>query len=219
MGMGDGGWGTGMGETGATRGRPRSFDRDAALAAATRLFWERGHGATSIGELTEAMGIRPASLYAAFGDKRSLFEESVAAYGEDAGRVLHGQGAGGAHGLRRVRADPAGDRAELRGPLHPAGCLTIRAATNVTPQDAEVGAGLRGLRNANLVAWEGRLRAARQEGELPPEANPQVLAGYFAAVIQVMSQRSCDGADAADAAELAEIAELALAAWPGAREG
>lgn len=79
-----------------------------------------------------------------------------------------------------------------------------------------MGAGLRGLRNANLVAWEGRLRAARQEGELPPEANPQVLAGYFAAVIQGMSQRSCDGADAA---ELAEIAELALAAWPGAREG
>lgn len=70
-----------MGETGATRGRPRSFDRDAALAAATRLFWECGYGATSIGELTEAMGIRPASLYTAFGDKRSLFEESVAAYG------------------------------------------------------------------------------------------------------------------------------------------
>ncbi|MFI6861176.1 TetR/AcrR family transcriptional regulator [Streptomyces sp. NPDC050421] len=203
-----------MGETGATRGRPRSFDRDAALAAATRLFWERGYGATSIGELTEAMGIRPASLYAAFGDKRSLFEESVIAYGRTPagsfmGEALEEPTAYGA--FARILREAAQIYAD---PSHPAGCLTIRAATNVTPQDAEVGVRLRGLRNANLVAWEARLRAAQREGELPPEANPQVLAGYFAAVIQGMSQRSCDGADAA---ELAEIAELALAAWPGGR--
>lgn len=204
-----------MGETGATRGRPRSFDRDAALAAATRLFWERGYGATSIGELTEAMGIRPASLYAAFGDKRSLFEESVAAYGRTPAGTFMGNALGEeptAYGaFARILREAARIYAD---PSHPSGCLTIRAAVNVTPQDAEVGARLRGLRNANLVAWEARLRAAQRAGELPPEANPQALAGYFATVIQGMSQRSCDGADEA---ELAEIAELALAAWPGDR--
>ncbi|MFI7363222.1 TetR/AcrR family transcriptional regulator [Streptomyces sp. NPDC050149] len=207
----------GMGHTGATRGRPRSFDRDAALTAAVRLFWERGYGATSVGELTEAMGIRPASLYAAFGDKRSLFEESVLAYGRMPAGAFMGKALEEeptAYGVfARILREAARIYAD---PTHPAGCLTITAATNVAPQDAEVGAFLRELRNANLVAWESRLRTAQREGELPEDANPQVLAGYFAAVIQGMSQRSCDGADTA---ELAEVAELALAAWPRPGQG
>jgi AcrR family transcriptional regulator len=101
-------------------------------------------------------------------------------------------------------------------PSHPAGCLTISAATNVTVQDADIAAFLRDLRNANLAALRDRLSTARQQGELPADADPAALAGYFAVVIQGMSQRARDGADAA---ELAQIAELALAAWPGREPG
>lgn len=201
-----------MAGTGASRGRPRTFDREAVLVEATRLFWERGYEATSIGELTEAMGIRPGSLYAAFGDKRSLFKEVVQTYGRSPvgafmGVALEEEPTGYA-AFARILRDAA---AIYPDPSHPAGCLTISAATNVTVQDAEVGAFLRDLRNANLGFFENRLRTAQQEGELPSDANPRALAGYFAAVIQGMSQRAQDGADAA---ELAEVAELALAAWP-----
>ncbi|MFC8429519.1 TetR family transcriptional regulator C-terminal domain-containing protein [Streptomyces sp. NPDC057253] len=96
-------------------------------------------------------------------------------------------------------------------PSHPPGCLTISAATNVAVQDAEVAAFLRDLRNANLAAFETRLKTAQQQGELSAAANPGALAAYFAAVIQGMSQRSRDGATTT---ELTETAELALAAWP-----
>ncbi|MFC8536922.1 TetR/AcrR family transcriptional regulator [Streptomyces sp. NPDC057249] len=204
-----------MGETGAGRGRPRSFDRDAALAAAVRLFWERGYGATSIGELTEAMGIRPASLYAAFGDKRSLFEEAVAAYGRTPGgtfiRDALEQEPTAYRAFARILREAARIYADRS---HPAGCMVITAAVNVAPQDAEVGARLREMRNGNIEAWEARLRDARRTGELPERVDPRVLAGYFAAVVQGMSQRSRDGVGRD---ELAEIAELALAAWPGER--
>src|SRR4051794_38993981 len=62
------------------RGRPRSFDREAALDSAMLLFWEHGYEATSLSQLTAAMGISPPSLYAAFGDKQALFLETVDRY-------------------------------------------------------------------------------------------------------------------------------------------
>jgi len=197
--------------TGTRRGRPRGFDREAALAEARRLFWERGYEATSVGDLTAAMGIRPASLYAAFGDKLSLFKEVVRDYQRTPAGAFMGTA---------LREEPSAYRAFSRilheaariypDSAHPPGCLVISAATNV--KDAEAAAFLRELRAANIAAFEERLRAARRDGELPADADPRALAGYFAAVIQGMSQRARDGAGTA---ELTAIADLALAAWPG----
>ncbi|MFD8483905.1 TetR/AcrR family transcriptional regulator [Kitasatospora sp. NPDC059673] len=197
---------------GARRGRPPAFDRAAVLAAATRLFWERGYQATSVGELTGAMGIKSGSLYAAFGDKESLFREVVRGYqqspvGEFVGLAFAEEPTVRAAFVRILR-----EAARIYSdPEHPAGCLVISAATNVAAQDDEVAVFLRELRDANLAAFEERLSTAQRFGELPPEADPAALARYFGAVLQGMSQRARDGADQA---ELAATAELALLAWP-----
>src|SRR3978361_2482525 len=63
-----------------TIGRPREFDRDAALEAAMRLFWRKGFAAASMNDLCDAMGIRSPSLYAAFGSKEALYLEAVEHY-------------------------------------------------------------------------------------------------------------------------------------------
>ena len=63
-------------------GRPRSFDRDAALETAMQLFWSKGFENTSKRDLMEATGVASQSLYNAFGDKHELFMESIRHYAE-----------------------------------------------------------------------------------------------------------------------------------------
>ena len=58
-------------------GRPREFDRGAALEAAMLLFWRKGFAMTSMNDLCEVMGIRSPSLYAAFGSKEGLYLEAL----------------------------------------------------------------------------------------------------------------------------------------------
>jgi len=61
-------------------GRPRAFDKDQALDKALHVFWEKGYEGTSVADLTEAMGINPPSLYAAFGNKDALFRKALDLY-------------------------------------------------------------------------------------------------------------------------------------------
>src|SRR5258708_25096174 len=69
-------------------GRPREFDRDAALEAATLLFWRKGFGATSMSDLCDAMGVRAPSLYAAFESKEALYLEAIEHYARTRGPLI-----------------------------------------------------------------------------------------------------------------------------------
>jgi len=182
------------------------------VTAATRLFWERGYEATSISDLTEAMGIRSGSLYAAFGDKPALFREALVAYGESPYgafvNVAFAEEATAYGAVSRMLREAA---RVFPDPVHPAGCMTINAATNVSPANVEVQEMLRDQRNRNIAMMADRLRAGQRDGELPASADADALAAYYAAVFQGMSQRARDGASES---ELSQTAELALAVWP-----
>lgn len=118
-------------------GRPRAFDEVAALDAALLTFWEKGFEATSLEDLTAAMGLSRSSFYAAFSSKQALFLRAVEHYS--------------ANGLRRLReiAQSAGDDAvaammvALSDPAGGSkGCMLVNCVTELAPHDdrvAEIG--------------------------------------------------------------------------------
>src|SRR6202451_4040367 len=61
-------------------GRPRAFDTEEALDRAMQVFWRKGYLGTSLSDLTDAMGINRPSLYAACGNKQSLFRKALEHY-------------------------------------------------------------------------------------------------------------------------------------------
>ena len=174
-------------------GRPRAFDRDAALDRAVIEFWRHGYEATSVAGLTAAMGIRPPSLYAAFGDKRALFSEAVrrygATWGAPAGRALAEEPDARA-AIARLLREMAADYTD---PAHPPGCLVVSAATNCTADAEDVKAELRDLREQSKNAIRDRITADIDAGRFPADTDPVALATFFAAVIQGMSTQACDG--------------------------
>ena len=72
----------------SSRSGPRIFDRDDAIQIAMRLFWRHGYEGVSISDLTNAIGIAPPSLYAAFGSKAALYREALDRYSGLPGRGL-----------------------------------------------------------------------------------------------------------------------------------
>jgi TetR/AcrR family transcriptional regulator, copper-responsive repressor len=195
----------------STRGRPRAFDREAALERALLTFWEQGYDSTSVADLTSALGIGAPSLYAAFGDKRKLFEEAVgryqATYGAFTSRALHEETTA-YDAIARVLREAAAAYTESG---HPHGCLVISAAQNTIPASADVHETLRAIRAGNVQALQERIQADVDTGVLPKTTDARGLAVFVGATIQGMSQQSRDGATRSD---LESVAELALAAWP-----
>jgi TetR/AcrR family transcriptional repressor of nem operon len=116
--------------------RPRSFDEEAALDAATALFWRNGLASTSVRELGAAMGLGLPSLYNAFGDKRALFTRCLDRYleGSMRARMRRLEGAS----CPRDAIATFLDEIVARSLADPRGCFLVNSALEVAPHDAEL---------------------------------------------------------------------------------
>jgi AcrR family transcriptional regulator len=171
-----------------------------------KLFWRHGYEATSLTELTTAMGITPPSLYTAFGDKKRLFREAVAAYisGPVTSDSIIDQAPtakAAAYGL--LEASAIG----FTGTDTPPGCLLAAGAIACSPEAEDIRAELSAIRRQ----VEHRLTAKIAACPGMSVADPEALAAHVMAVIQGMSTLARDGATRE---KLLRIARIAMAAWP-----
>jgi AcrR family transcriptional regulator len=185
------------------RGRPRSYDPEAALKSVTDAFWKTGYSGTSLDDLSAATGMNRPSLYAAFGDKRDLYLKALARYW-----------ASSHIGISEIFASDRSLRAALLQLYDRAiasylaggarGCFGISTATTEALADPKIRAVLmEGLREID-TAFEERLRVARTRGELPDGGDLKTLAMLASAALHTMALRARAGAPRGELEDIAK---------------
>lgn len=190
------------------RGRPRSFDTDQVLGQVRDAFWRYGYAGTSMDQLSAATGLHKPSLYGAFGDKKRLYLAALDNY------------------LAEIRAQFAEAFAvpDLFESLHAmtewsidkfldhgdgaTGCFMMATAMPQAGEDPEISRVVREAMDSLDRAMLRRFEKAIEEGQLPPGADPQILATILVANHYELSARARAGCSRA---ELRVLAAKALA--------
>jgi AcrR family transcriptional regulator len=175
------------------RGRPRAFDRDAALRQAMDVFWSKGFDTCSMADLVDAMHINSPSLYAAFGSKEDLYRESIDLYAN----------AEGGEALRCLQSTDSvrdGLRAMFRASVElftgfakPRGCMIFLGTMSVGPEHAALRDLLQKRRRKAAAAVAARLARGVERGELRADTDVQALAALCVTLFAGLSIQAQDG--------------------------
>lgn len=194
------------------RGRPRGFDRDAALKSAMETFWALGYEGASMAELTRAMGLNSPSLYAAFGSKDALFRETLELYQCEAGAILIDALEGGATAREGVEAFLLASAEALTRPGSPPGCMIVLAAASAYGASLSARDAARTGRAGAAERIAARLERGIAAGDLSAGLDIAAISAFYVTVQQGMSIQAVDGASRD---RLTDVARAAMSAWDG----
>jgi AcrR family transcriptional regulator len=197
-------------------GRPRTFDCDIALDHAMEVFWRHGYEGATIAQLTDAMGINPPSLYAAFGSKEGLLKAALDRYAKKRAEFM-------AEALALPTARAVVERVLLKladmqtDPENPPGCLLVAGGLACGAGAENVPFELAARRAEAEDQLRDRFIRAKAEGDLTTDADPMALARYLSAVIAGMGVLASSGATREDLRQIALVSVKAFGEQPGVR--
>lgn len=188
--------------------RPREFELEAAAEGLLNAFWLHGFTRTSIAHLTEATGLLPGSLYAAFGSKENMFRIAADRYVKELRAALAG-GAPGIEGVRHVLDTVV--RLTAKDPQR-RGCLLINAIPESSSLSPETRSRVqRGFQEMRSFVRQ-RLREAQEAAETDEKKSSadldQLASLVFAALVAIRVL----GRAGQDRRLLQDIADAAVAA-------
>lgn len=156
--------------------RLREFDEEKALDAAMQLFWEKGYEATSLSDLTAKMGISRPSLYAAYGDKKELFESALRKYARSHAAYVRArlQSSSSVKESFRSYFDGVVEEAYEGGKNR--GCFCINTMVELAPHEEIFAILTREHQMYLSVLFQETIERGKQTGELDAAADAKALA-------------------------------------------
>ena len=182
----------------AQMGRPRTFDRQAAVEQAMYLFWQQGYESTSLSQLKASLGggISAPSFYAAFGSKEALFREAAQCYLDTFARVtecLWDDGLAPRAAIEQALRQSARMQSDAG---HPPGCMVALGCMSApTAEHAAVAAPLTQSRARTRAGFVRCVERGMASGELPADTDAAALASVFDSFLSGVAIEARDGVD------------------------
>jgi len=165
-----------------TAGRHRNFDKDNALEKAMLVFWKNGYPGTSLTELTKVMGINKSSLYAAFGNKEELFNQTLKLYLNKHGKIHSTELFTTEQNLvERIRNYLLSISKMITSPDLPKGCLICNSTSEIESSYLPVNSvtNINNINQQTLCTLTEFLKKEQQAGNLSNKYSANTLANYL----------------------------------------
>ncbi len=159
--------------------RAPEYNRDEVIHKAMQVFWARGYGRTSVTDLVAATGLKPGSLYAAFGNKQGLFVAVLRHYGKRfksrVQRLTDTERS--ALGVIRTLLITIADEALHTG--HQRGCLAVNSLLELASHEPDIARHLEAHNEEMLQVITQLVERAQADGDIRPERNARALSAFL----------------------------------------
>ena len=163
--------------------RPREFNRDQVLERAMQVFWSKGYTATSMRDLTEAMGLSKSSLYDTFGSKHDLFLESIDFYRDNVTVQVRSVAELERPAMQVIAAVLGRAVDRILEPNGRRGCFLNNCAVEIGPVDDKAAERLRAGFGVMEETFLRLVRRAQLEGAISPTRDALSLARYLTSTV------------------------------------
>ncbi|AGN88205.1 TetR/AcrR family transcriptional regulator [Enterobacter sp. R4-368] len=195
-----------------SRGRPKVFDREAALDKAMTLFWQHGYEATSLSDLVEATGAKAPTLYAEFTNKEGLFRAVLDRYITRFARQHEAQLLCEEKSVQSALRDYFTAVAKcFTSTDTPAGCFMINTSATLAASSQAIANTIKSRHAQQEEALRQFLTARQLRGEIPQTVDTLALAQFLGCILQGMSISAREGASCE---KLLQIIQTTLRLWP-----
>jgi TetR/AcrR family transcriptional repressor of nem operon len=194
----------------AERGRPREFDADQAIDAATRVFWQHGYYATPVEALCEATGVFRGSLYRTFGDKHGLLVAAFDRYAEGAIARLKEKLSAHMPPADALRAALMHYTLVSANLLDRHGCFITNAAIELLPDDQVMRSHIESTLRRIATQFSLAIARGQQAGQFDRSLDAEEVGRFLLCIVQGMRVLGKVDMDESALASIVDIAMRAL---------